>query len=74
MSDLEEFVTKTTLSNIVGACEKCNRNKWVFLPSPKKFKLVLKRNDEHRDIMEKEYSRTEYNELYHKTKKIICTW
>lgn len=59
-----QIMGETIESNIVGSCEKCNRQKLDFLLPRKEFDKVLQRNDEHCDIMEDDYDSSTFDEKY----------
>jgi predicted transcriptional regulator len=70
----DHFVHETKPSNIVGACNKCNREKWDKKPPDKEyFEKILKRNEEHPELFDKKYSESKYREEYERF-EMITRW
>jgi len=67
----ETLLHETNISNIVGACKKCNDKKW-FKESPEKkhFDKILKRNADNLELMEADYDEKKYKKKYERFKKI----
>ncbi len=64
----KNYVWDTKPHNIVGACTKCNKEKWYnLLPDENTFNKVLERNDEEwiKKIEGDQYSREAYKSQYH---------
>ncbi len=67
----DHFVHETKPSNIVGACNECNRKKWdIEPPNGNDFDLILKRNKKHFELMESDYDEKEYVKKYLRFEKI----
>jgi predicted transcriptional regulator len=70
----DHFVHETKPSNIVGACNKCNREKWDKKPPDKEyFEKILKRNEEHPKLFDKKYSESKYRKEYERF-EMITRW
>jgi len=67
----DHFIHETKPFNIVGACRKCNREKWDKKPPDRNdFEKILKRNKEHRELFDKKYPEDKYTKEYERFEKI----
>jgi hypothetical protein len=68
----ETLLHETNVSNIVGACKKCNNKKWFKKPPEKEhFDKILKRNRDPSVLIEDSYSEEDYVKKYKRFKKIV---